>query len=105
MTDQEVIEFLARELTDREGFVKEKWNPLTQTPDGYFQCFEHSGVVDMMREKGWYLKTEHYSTGLIEAGFVYKKMLPGRPQWVSETATELNRAVCLAAVKALGGKI
>jgi hypothetical protein len=124
MTDKEICEVLARELmgwhksdncyhdewwvTDADNpepdyyeVIQQKiatWNPLAQTPDGYYQCFGPGGVVDKMREKGCEMKLGHGNT------------IQGLLTWVRFTSEShksyfhdrfSNRAVCLAAVEAL----
>jgi len=53
-------------------------------------------LVEKMREEGWYLTLEYLTTGLIQAGFICKKMLPNRPQRV----LEYDHDQCLAILKA-----
>ena len=128
MTDQEIVGFLARELmefrvhanpwaeeqyyapegvyTDHHGEASGKsygkvsnWNPLAQTPDGYFQCFGPGGVVErickMLKSLGLELRR-----GCISG--TWEGMIPGRDRgvWVVGPAADtINKAACLIAVR------
>jgi hypothetical protein len=117
MTDQEICEVLARELMGWEyrmlshGWYDEKletfipeenWNPLAQTPDGYFQCFGPGGVVEKMREKDLWLEVKWSPAKRVAPG-TYMVRFVFRNTDVSKWGYYLliNRAACLAAMGAL----
>jgi hypothetical protein len=73
------------------------WHPSAN----YNQCFR---VVEKMRERGWYLSLEYLTTGLIEAKFIYKVVLPNRPQQVIAYDNDPATAILLAAHEVLEGR-
>ena len=84
-----------------------KWNPLVQTPDGYFQCFGPGGVVDRMRGLGFNFNLNHQQLPEIKICIAqFHKICDGLiyGSGNDEDGTARNRAVCLAAVEALKEK-
>jgi len=58
-------------------------------------------VWERTRELGWYLTLEYLTTGLIQAGFIYKKTLPNRPQRVLDYDPNPAHAIIKAAMAAV----
>jgi hypothetical protein len=79
----------------------DSFNPLAQTPEGYFQCFGPGGVVKKMREIGWFLdygESPENEYGSIAFFTKRNPEIKSKPVYFEIYP---NRAVCLAAVEAL----